>query len=279
MFSGLCLFEATSPYLEGKLVFSCKIHFSALLSSLLGVDKVIQYAVTEWLTDIRKNQLPGILGGVGPMHSVVQLCEFILHVSSPNILLYTVVRLIIELFLILFYLFGLPFACVSPVHGVRDLFWLPIEQYRKDGRIIRGLQRGAASFGTSTASAALELSNRLVQAIQVLNLSASGPFRPSRDSGICDTTVDVCLLLLQATAETVYDILSPTPPLNRFTITEGRAPSSRPRRAAQPADLREGVAKAYDTVREVRSQSCLLKIHYGTIYSTCNHLASLTFVE
>lgn len=54
------------------------------------------------------------------------------------------------------------------VHGVRDLFWLPIEQYRKDGRIIRGLQRGAASFGTSTASAALELSNRLVQAIQVL---------------------------------------------------------------------------------------------------------------
>lgn len=53
------------------------------------------------------------------------------------------------------------------VHGVRDLFWMPIEQYRKDGRIIRGLQRGAASFGTSTASAALELSNRLVQAIQV----------------------------------------------------------------------------------------------------------------
>lgn len=59
---------------------------------------------------------------------------------------------------------------VSPVHGVRDLFWLPIEQYRKDGRIIRGLQRGAASFGTSTASAALELSNRLVQAIQVFSL-------------------------------------------------------------------------------------------------------------
>lgn len=42
---------------------------------LLGVDKVIQFAVNEWLTDIRKNQLPGILGGVGPMHSVVQLCE------------------------------------------------------------------------------------------------------------------------------------------------------------------------------------------------------------
>lgn len=57
------------------------------------------------------------------------------------------------------------------------------------------------------------------------------------------------MLLLQATAETVYDILSPTPPLTRC-VTEGR-PASRPRRTPQPADLREGVAKAYDTVREV----------------------------
>ncbi|XP_030595462.1 LOW QUALITY PROTEIN: autophagy-related protein 2 homolog A [Archocentrus centrarchus] len=171
-FAGILIGLAQLNCSELKLKRLCCRH------GLLGVDKVIQYAVTEWLADIRKNQLPGILGGVGPMHSVVQL-----------------------------------------FHGVRDLFWMPIEQYRKDGRIIRGLQRGAASFGTSTASAALELSNRLVQAIQ-------------------------------ATAETVYDILSPTPPLNRYAITEGRATSSRPRRAAQPADLREGVAKAYDTVRE-----------------------------
>ncbi|KAJ0049937.1 hypothetical protein NL108_005250 [Boleophthalmus pectinirostris] len=171
-FAGILIGLAQLNCSELKLKRLCCRH------GLLGVDKVIQYAVTEWLADIRKNQLPGILGGVGPMHSVVQL-----------------------------------------FHGVRDLFWLPIEQYRKDGRIIRGLQRGAASFGTSTASAALELSNRLVQAIQ-------------------------------ATAETVYDILSPTPPLNRCAITEGRVTTSRSRRAAQPADLREGVAKAYDTVRE-----------------------------
>ncbi|KAK0131055.1 Autophagy-related protein 2 A [Merluccius polli] len=171
-FAGILIGLAQLNCSELKLKRLCCRH------GLLGVDKVIQYAVTEWLTDIRKNQLPGILGGVGPMHSVVQL-----------------------------------------FHGVRDLFWMPIEQYRKDGRIIRGLQRGAASFGTSTASAALELSNRLVQAIQ-------------------------------ATAETVYDILSPTPPLTRYSITEGRAPAGRPRRAQQPADLREGVAKAYDTVRE-----------------------------
>ncbi|XP_062892347.1 autophagy-related protein 2 homolog A isoform X4 [Mobula hypostoma] len=169
-FAGILIGLAQLNCSELKLKRLCCRH------GLLGVDKVINYALTEWLIDIRKNQLPGILGGVGPMHSVVQL-----------------------------------------FHGLRDLFWLPIEQYRKDGRIIRGLQRGAASFGTSTASAALELSNRLVQAIQ-------------------------------ATAETVYDILSPTPPVTKAIMDQRYL--KRYRRIQQPADLREGVAKAYDTVRE-----------------------------
>ncbi|MBN3300118.1 ATG2A protein, partial [Amia calva] len=186
--SGILIGLAQLNCSELKLKRLCCRH------GLLGVEKVINYAVNEWLSDIRKNQLPGILGGVGPMHSVVQLLYGRLMLSpspSPSL-----------------------FPSLS-VHGVRDLFWLPIEQYRRDGRLIRGLQRGAASFGTSTASAALELSNRLVQAIQ-------------------------------ATAETVYDILSPTPPLSRAL------PERRPthRRPPQPADLREGVAKAYDTVRE-----------------------------
>ena len=59
------------------------------------------------------------------------------------------------------------FVYLSLVQGIRDLFWLPVEQYRKDGRIVRGIQRGAHSFTTSTAIAALELTNRLVQTVQV----------------------------------------------------------------------------------------------------------------
>lgn len=96
--------------------------------------------------------------------------------SCPAVWVYTSPNTQLNMFFILFDLFvhflnpSFLSLFVSSVHGVRDLFWLPIEQYRKDGRIIRGLQRGAASFGTSTASAALELSNRLVQAIQVLCL-------------------------------------------------------------------------------------------------------------
>ncbi|XP_029812574.1 autophagy-related protein 2 homolog A isoform X2 [Suricata suricatta] len=169
-FAGLLIGLAQLNCSELKLKRLCCRH------GLLGVDKVLGYALNEWLQDIRKNQLPGLLGGVGPMHSVVQLFQ-----------------------------------------GFRDLLWLPIEQYRKDGRLMRGLQRGAASFGSSTASAALELSNRLVQAIQ-------------------------------ATAETVYDILSPAAPIPRSL--QDRRSVRKLRKGHQPADLREGVAKAYDTVRE-----------------------------
>ncbi|EFN86545.1 Autophagy-related protein 2-like protein A [Harpegnathos saltator] len=141
---------------------------------LLGYDKLLAYLASEWLQDIKKNQLPGLLSGVGPMYSVVQLFQ-----------------------------------------GIRDLFWLPIEQYQKDGRIVRGLQRGANSFTTSTAMAALELTSRLVQAIQ-------------------------------STAETAYDMVSPGPSV-RY---KNKGQKGRRKRHNQPLDIREGVANAYMLVKE-----------------------------
>ncbi|XP_063039529.1 autophagy-related protein 2 homolog B-like isoform X2 [Engraulis encrasicolus] len=143
---------------------------------LLGVDRLVSYALHEWISDIKRNQLPGLLGGVGPIHSLLQLAQ-----------------------------------------GCRDLFWLPIQQYRVsglDGRIVRGVQRGSASFGTSTAMATLELTNRMLRTIQ-------------------------------AAAETAYDMVSVGGSgggeLKRY---------SRHRLAQQPVDLREGVAKAYSVVKE-----------------------------
>lgn len=62
-------------------------------------------------------------------------------------------------------------------------------------------------------------------------------------------------MLPQATAETVYDILSPAAPVSR-SLQDKRS-VRRLRRGQQPADLREGVAKAYDAVREVLSPSPL----------------------
>lgn len=42
---------------------------------ILGFEKLVSYALHEWLTDIKKNQLPGLLGGVGPMYALVKLCK------------------------------------------------------------------------------------------------------------------------------------------------------------------------------------------------------------
>lgn len=142
-------------------------------SGLLGMDRVINYALSEWLSDIRSTQLPRILGGVGPVHSFLQLFQ-----------------------------------------GLVDLVWLPIDQYRRDGRVIRGLQRGANSFTTSSAMAFLELTNRVVQ-------------------------------MIQAAAETAYDVVSPDSPVKR----------GQNRLAQQPFDLREGVSNAYQVLREGLGQT------------------------
>ncbi|XP_075223558.1 autophagy-related 2 [Lycorma delicatula] len=136
---------------------------------LLGLEKLLSYMFTEWFQDIKKNQLPNLIGGVGPIHSLIQLFQ-----------------------------------------GIIDLFWLPIEQYQKDGRIVRGLQRGANSFTTSTAMAALEITTRLVQAIQ-------------------------------SVAETAFDMVSPGPSVRKKQDGKTRS---------QPADIREGVSTAISLVRE-----------------------------
>ncbi|KAG9509528.1 Autophagy-related protein 2-like B, partial [Fragariocoptes setiger] len=90
-----------------------------------GIDRVIVFIVTSWMTDIKRNQLPCLLGGVGPMHSFIQLFQ-----------------------------------------GVRDLVWMPIDQYRKDKRLVRGIQRGASSFSSSTAMAMIDLTNKFVTLVQ-----------------------------------------------------------------------------------------------------------------
>ena len=40
---------------------------------ILGVDRVVQFALTEWAEDIKRNQIPRIIGSIGPLNSVRQL--------------------------------------------------------------------------------------------------------------------------------------------------------------------------------------------------------------
>ena len=52
--------------------------------------------------------------------------------------------------------------------GVADLVLLPIAQYRKDGRIVRGVQKGTTSFVKSTAMEAIRLGARLATGTQIV---------------------------------------------------------------------------------------------------------------
>ena len=64
---------------------------------------------------------------------------------------------------------------VSPIRsvvnvgsGVADLVLLPIAQYKKDGRVVRGLQKGTNAFIKSTAMEAIRLGARLATGTQVI---------------------------------------------------------------------------------------------------------------
>lgn len=143
---------------------------------LLGIEKLVSHCLQEWLMEIKRHQLPSLLGGVGPMHFLIMLAQ-----------------------------------------GVIDLVRLPIEQYQKDGRIVRGLQRGATSFTTSTAMAALELTSRLIHLIQI-------------------------------TAETAYDMMSPGPSVRRRRQYVNHRGGQRRRR--QPEDIRAGAVMAYNVFKQ-----------------------------
>ncbi|ORX52770.1 hypothetical protein DM01DRAFT_1055778 [Hesseltinella vesiculosa] len=52
--------------------------------------------------------------------------------------------------------------------GIADLVLLPLQQYRKDGRVIKGLQKGTHSFARSTAMELIKLSALLASGTQVI---------------------------------------------------------------------------------------------------------------
>lgn len=73
--SGLLLGLGQLDCSELRLKRICHRH------GLLGFDKLVSFLLHEWLSDIKKNQLPNLLGGVGPIHSFIQLCMYIKRIK------------------------------------------------------------------------------------------------------------------------------------------------------------------------------------------------------
>lgn len=67
-------------------------------------------------------------------------------------------------------------SLVNVGSGVADLVLLPIAQYKKDKRLLRGVQKGATSFVKSTAMEAIRLGARLATGTQVILEHAEGVF-------------------------------------------------------------------------------------------------------
>lgn len=128
---------------------------------------------------------------------------------------------------------------VSPIRsmvnvgsGVADLILLPIEQYRKDGRIARGVQRGTSSFVRSTAMEMMKLGAKLATGTQVILEKAEGVLGAGSKFKE-DVVGEVGGSGSRASAE---------------SDEEGEVVDVVSRYANQPTDAREGVQAAYKSL-------------------------------
>ncbi|KAI8579183.1 hypothetical protein K450DRAFT_210478 [Umbelopsis ramanniana AG] len=117
--------------------------------------------------------------------------------------------------------------------GVADLVLLPIEQYRKDGRIIRGLQRGTQSFARATTMEAIKIGSRLAAGTQVILEQADDFFSPIMPND-ADTHDD--------------DDFDTRPDERRPNDSDSDTQEVISKFADQPSDLSQGLQHAYHSL-------------------------------
>lgn len=119
-------------------------------------------------------------------------------------------------------------SVVNVGSGIADLVLLPISQYKKDGRIVRGVQKGATAFVKSTAIEAIKLGARLATGTQVILEQAEGVIGGQFENSVTAETLQFPLFegdILQEGLDEDSDKFS--------------------KYAEQPADIREGMQSAY----------------------------------
>ncbi|KAL5337880.1 hypothetical protein BJX70DRAFT_367946 [Aspergillus crustosus] len=102
-----------------------------IIYGISGFDRLGQMLNDIWMPDVTNNQLPGVLAGLAPFRSLV-------NVGS----------------------------------GVKDLVVVPLREYRKDGRIVRSIQKGALAFAKTTSNELVKLGAKLAIGTQTVLQSA-----------------------------------------------------------------------------------------------------------
>ncbi|KZT26471.1 hypothetical protein NEOLEDRAFT_1177476 [Neolentinus lepideus HHB14362 ss-1] len=125
-------------------------------------------------------------------------------------------------------------SVVNVGSGVADLVLLPIAQYKKDGRVIRGMQKGTSAFVKSTAMEAIKLGAQLATGTQVILEQAE--------------TVLGAQFGEQLTAEALQ-----IPTDDEFgemgEVLGDEDQDLISRYAEQPSDIKEGIQSAYKSLR------------------------------
>ena len=124
-------------------------------------------------------------------------------------------------------------SIVNVGSGVADLILLPIAQYKKDGRIVRGLQKGATAFVKSTAIEAVKMGAKLATGTQVILEQAEGIFGGQFEAPI--------------TAETLQSPIGED--FSSESDGDGDSTDIISKYAQQPADLKEGIQFAVKSLQ------------------------------
>lgn len=98
-----------------------------IIYGVSGFDKLGSTLNDIWMPDIKRNQLPGVLAGLAPIRSLVNVGG-----------------------------------------GFKDLVVIPMREYRKDGRVVRSIQKGALSFAKTTSSELVKLGAKLAIGTQTV---------------------------------------------------------------------------------------------------------------
>ena len=102
-----------------------------IIYGVSGFDRLGQTLNDIWMPDIKSNQLPGILAGLAPVKSLVNIGS-----------------------------------------GFKDLVVIPMREYKKDGRVVRSIQKGAVSFAKTTTNELVRLGAKLAIGTQTVLQSA-----------------------------------------------------------------------------------------------------------
>ncbi|KAJ3725873.1 hypothetical protein C8R42DRAFT_575547 [Lentinula raphanica] len=130
-------------------------------------------------------------------------------------------------------------SVVNVGSGIADLVLLPIAQYKKDGRIVRGVQKGTTAFVKSTAIEAIKLGAKLATGTQVILEQAEGVLGPQfkypitaealQSPNLADDLLDVGFDSSSDEEENTVDRIS--------------------KYAEQPSNVKEGVQSAYKSLQ------------------------------